>query len=102
MEITPESLDIKQDTAREMFRFDMKGIEGAYMKYAIHTDPTPNVLEIKETYIPEVVSSVGIEEAMAMSAVRFAEKMEYKIKATCPFMSGYMNRHPEFNSMRAK
>jgi predicted GNAT family acetyltransferase len=102
MEITPESLDIKQDTAREMFRFDMKGIEGAYMKYAIHTESTPNVLEIQETHIPEVVSSVGIENAMAMEAVRFAEKMEYKIKATCPFMSGYLNRHPEFNSMRAK
>ncbi len=102
MEITKEALEIKQDTAREMFRFDMKGIDGAYMKYAIHTESTPNVLEIQETYIPEEVGSVGIEEAMAMDAVRFAEKMEYKIKATCPFMSGFMNRHPEFAEMRAK
>ncbi|NBC09821.1 MAG: hypothetical protein GVY26_21755 [Bacteroidetes bacterium] len=102
MEITTDALDIKQDTAREMFRFDMKGIEGAYMKYAIHTESTPNVLEIQKTHIPEVVGSVGIEDAMAMEAVRFAEKMEYKIKATCPFMSGYLNRHPEFNSMRVK
>lgn len=102
MEISKEALNIKQDTAREMFRFDMKGIDGAYMKYAIHTDSNPNVLDIQKTHIPEVVSSVGIEEAMAMDAVRFAEKMEYKIKTTCPFMSGFMNRHPEFASMRVK
>jgi predicted GNAT family acetyltransferase len=102
MEITTDALDIKQDTAREMFRFDMKGIDGAYMKYKINTDSTPNVLDIQKTHIPDVVSSVGIEEAMAMDAVRFAEKMEYKIKTTCPFMSGFMNRHPEFASMRVK
>jgi predicted GNAT family acetyltransferase len=45
---------------------------------------------------------VDIEEKMAMEAVRFAEKMGYKIKTTCSFMSGWMNRHPEFAKMRTK
>ncbi len=104
MEITTDALDIKQDTARGMFRFDLKGkdYQGAYMKYDILTDPNPNVLDIKKTHIPEVLENIGIEEAMAMDAVRFAEKMGYKIKTTCSFMSGFMNRHPEFANMRTK
>lgn len=102
MEITKKALDIHQDTAREQFRFDMKGDEDVYMQYHIHTDPNPNVLEIKKTYVPEVLSAVGIEEKMAMEAIRFAEKMGYKIKTTCSFMSGWMNRHPEFAGMRTK
>lgn len=79
----------------------MKGDEDAFMQYAIKTKPNPNVLDIQKTYVPDVLSSVGIEEAMALQAVRFADKMGYRIKATCPFMSGYLNRHPEFNNMRA-
>ncbi|MCR9102057.1 MAG: N-acetyltransferase [bacterium] len=102
MEITKQALDIHQDTSREQFRFDMKGDEDVYMQYHIHTDPNPNVLEIKKTYVPEVLSGVDIDEKMAMEAVRFAEKMGYKIKTTCSFMSGWMNRHPEFAGMRTK
>ncbi len=80
----------------------MKGDEEVYLKYEIHTDPNPNVIEFTETYVPEVLEGVGIPDAMALEAVRFAEKMGYRIKTTCPFMSGYMNRHPEFTHLRAK
>lgn len=101
MEITTRSLDIRQDTANSKFHFDMKGGEEVYLKYKLHTGSNPNIIEFTETYVPEVLKGIGIPDAMALQAVRFAEKMGYRIKPNCPFMSGYMNRHPEFSHLRA-
>ena len=102
MEITTKALDIRQDTANSKFHFDMKGEEEVYLKYKLHTDSNPNVIEFTETYVPKVLKGIGIPDAMALQAVRFADKVGYRIKTSCPFMSGYMNRHPEFTHLRVK
>ena len=101
MEITTKSLDIRQDTANEKFHFDMKGGEEVYIKYKLHTNSNPNVMEFTETYVPEVLKGIGIPDAMALKAVRFADKVGYRIRTSCPFMSGFLNRHTEFSHLRA-
>ncbi|MCO6487837.1 MAG: N-acetyltransferase [Phaeodactylibacter sp.] len=101
MEITTKSLDIRQDTANEKFHFDMKGGEEVYIKYKLHTNANPNVMEFTETYVPEVLKGIGIPDVMALKAVRFADKVGYRIRTSCPFMSGFLNRHPEFSHLRA-
>jgi len=102
MEITTEALDIRQDTANEKFHFDMKGSEEVFLKYKLHTKSNPNVVEFTEIYVPDVLDGIGIEEALALEAVRFVDKTGYKMKSSCPYMSGYFNRHPEFGHMLAK
>lgn len=102
MEITTEALDIRQDTFNEKFHFDMKGDAEAYLKYKLHSDQNPNVVEFTDMHVPAVLDGVDLEEAFALEAVRFVDKTGYKMKSSSPYMSGYFNRHPEFSHLLAK
>jgi predicted GNAT family acetyltransferase len=102
MEITTEALDIRQDTATEKFRFDMKGDADAYLKYKLHTKNNPTVVEFTDMHVPKVLNGIGLEDAFALKAVRFVEKTGYKMKSSSSYMSGYFNRHPEFSHLRTR
>ena len=99
-EITVDALDIRHDTSEEKIYFSMKGQEEAYLSYTLHTKDNPNVVEFDEMHIPDTLEGVGLDDAMALEGIRFVEKNGYKIKATSPYISGYLNRHPEFWYLR--
>ena len=101
-EITLKAMNIRQDTSEGKFYINIKGQEEAYLAYELLTDRKTNVVNFTELHIPETLQSIGIENKMAMEAVRFAEKSGFKVKASCPFMQGWLNRHPEFDFMRVK
>lgn len=101
-QIDVEALDIRQDTSEGKFYFDLKGEEEAYLKYKLHTDQNPNVVEFTETHIPKVLEGIGLDARLAYEGMLFAEKTGYKIYPTCPTFNGHFSKHPEFHFLRSK
>jgi len=96
-----DSLDIRQDTSARKFYFNMKGGEEAYLKYELDTDKDPNVVEFTELHIPEVLEGVGLEDEFAQEGIKYVDINKFKMKPKCGFMQGFMNRHPEYDYLRA-
>lgn len=101
-EISAESLDIRQDTSEGKFYFHMVGQAEAYLRYTLHTDNDPNIMEFTEIHVPEVLEGIGVEDEMTRQAIRFADRVNYKVKPTCAYVSGWMGNHPQFDYLRAR
>lgn len=100
--IDVESLIIRQDTSEEKFYINMKGAEEIYLKYRLHSEQNPNVVEVLKTHVPEVLQGIGIEGELAYQTMLFADKNGFKIVPTCPTFNGHFSKHPEFHHLRAK
>lgn len=100
--IQVDRLDIRQDTSEEKFFLDMKGEEESYLKYDLKSDRDPNVVDFTETYIAPTLRGIGLAERFCYEGMRYAEKNSYKVKATCPVVKNYLEKHPEFQGMQVK
>jgi|GEM_PF-1003459 len=101
-QIDVDALEIRQDTSEGKFYLDMKGSAEAYLKYDLHTDQNPNVVEFTETHIPDELEGIGLDKRLAMEGMLFCEKTGYRIYPTCPTFNGHFSKHPEFHYLRAK
>lgn len=100
MIIEPESMNFRIDTKEERVYMDMRKNEDVRMDYKLHTNGNTNIVEVKQTYLPDTLESLGLEDEMAERLVEFAEANNYKLKATCPTFRHFMNRHPEYNHLQ--
>ncbi len=48
------------------------------------------------TEVPEALEGRGIASAMAVTALEYAEENDLQVVARCPFVRGYIQRHPEY------
>lgn len=51
------------------------------------------------TEVPEQFEGQGIASAMAKFALDDARKQGVKIMLYCPFMAGYVKKHPEYHDL---
>jgi uncharacterized protein len=62
--------------------------------------PKENIMDIQHTYVSENVRGEGIAEQLAKTALEYARKKQWKVIATCPFVSLYVKRHSkEYKSL---
>jgi len=101
MIIEPESMNFRIDTKEERVYMNIRKNEDAYMDYKLHTEGEKNVMEVKETFLPDTLEPIGLEDAMAERLIEFADANKYKIKASCPTFRHFVNRHPEYNYLLA-
>lgn len=93
MEITIEHHEEDQE-------FTAKVPEGeAELAYSL---PKENIMDIQHTYVSENLRGEGIAEQLAKTALEYARKKQWKVIATCPFVSLYVKRHSkEYNTLLA-
>lgn len=102
-ELQTDSFDYHHDLKGRKITSTVKGFKDAQLSYELDKPASgTNKMVIKDVYVPDELQQIGIADALALQAVKHADKEGYLIKAACPFMQGYMNKHPEFKHLLTK
>ncbi len=80
---------MNEETGR--FELTVDG-ETAFAEYKLH----PGVLVLPHTVTPTALEGRGIGSALAKAALGYARLNHLKVKPFCPFMAGYIAKHPEW------
>ncbi|PVW17004.1 GNAT family N-acetyltransferase [Marixanthomonas spongiae] len=74
-------------------RFEAR-IDGktAFIEYK----PTEHKLILTHTEVPKELEGKGIASGMVKEVLKEAEKRKLKVDPECPFIAGYLKRHPEY------
>ena len=85
---------------RQKHRFEMTLGEGksAYIQYA-ETDE--GVLALTHTEVPSEFEGKGIGSALVRGTFEIVQRENLKIVPMCQFVSAYLRRHPEHQSLVA-
>ena len=88
------SSEVRDNPERK--RFELETPAGtAYSEYNL----VGALLTIKHTEVPEELEGQGIGSRLARGVLEQARARGLKVVARCPFVSGYMQRHPEFDDL---
>jgi uncharacterized protein len=60
-----------------------------------------NTIELVHTYVPEGATTHGVGSALARYALEHARANGLKVVPTCPFVRAFLERHPEYQDLRA-
>ena len=63
---------------------------------AAYYDLSPGVITFTHTEVPRALEGRGIGSKLARGALEAVRALGLKVVAECPFIRGYMERHPEF------
>jgi predicted GNAT family acetyltransferase len=58
-----------------------------------------NTIEFRHTEVPKALEGRGIGSALAKAALGYARLNHLKVKPFCPFMAGYISKHPEWHDL---
>jgi predicted GNAT family acetyltransferase len=58
-----------------------------------------NVITFTHTEVPESMEGQGVGSRLARGALEAVRAAGLKVIANCPFIAGWMKRHPEFNDL---
>lgn len=72
-------------------------VEGktAFVDYKLHKDK----ISYTHTEVPEELSGKGIGSFLAKRVLEYAKDQGLTVKAYCPFIKAYIDRHKEYQSI---
>ena len=88
--------DVRNNTAQNRFELDVEG----HTAVAYYT-MAPGVITFTHTEVPPALSGRGVGSRLIQGALEHARAQGLKVVARCPFVGGYLGKHPEFNDMLA-
>lgn len=59
------------------------------------------VLTVRHTEVPKELEGQGIGSQLARGVLDHARARGWKVIARCPFVHAYMQRHPEYDDLKA-
>ena len=78
-------------------RFELETAGGAaFSEYRLKD----GVLSVLHTEVPTALEGQGLGSKLARGVLEIARARGLKVVARCPFVAGYMKRHPEFDDLR--
>lgn len=77
----------------ELRRFEVEA--GGALAHADYTQSDGKVV-FTHTEVPEACEGQGIGGALARAALDWARSSNLQVIARCPFIAGYIKRHPEY------
>lgn len=54
---------------------------------------------LPHTVVPEAFEGRGVGSALAKAALGYAREHDLKVIPLCPFIAGYIRKHPEWNDV---
>jgi predicted GNAT family acetyltransferase len=77
-------------------RFELTlGGETAFAEYSLLRD----AIVLPHTVTPSALEGRGVGSALAKAALGYAREHGLKVKPVCPFMAGYIQKHPEWRDL---
>ena len=80
----------------ETHRFEI-AVDGdvAFAEYRLLGDH----ITLPHTVVPDAFAGRGVASALAVTALTYARDHGLKVKPICPFMAGYIGKHPEWQDL---
>jgi len=88
----PLSVAINEQTHR--FEASLEG-ETAFTEYVLHN----GALVLPHTVVPAAFEGRGVGSALAKAALGYARDHGLTVKPVCPFIAGYIRKHPEWGDI---
>ena len=60
-----------------------------------------DTIDLVHTHVPPALEGRGFASALARAALDYARGEHLKVIPTCPFVRGYLRRHPEYSDLVA-
>jgi predicted GNAT family acetyltransferase len=88
--------DVRDNLAQHRFELEAYG-HVAMAHYAL----TPGVITFTHTLVPKELEGRGIGSRLARGALDAARAQGLKVVPKCPFIAGYIGKHPEYADLVA-
>ncbi|HYM30517.1 MAG TPA: GNAT family N-acetyltransferase [Candidatus Cybelea sp.] len=84
---------------RSLHRFELD-VDGhiAFAEYR----RTPGLITFVHTVVPPELGGRGVGTTLAQGALGLVRAEGLKVAAECPFIAGFLKKHPEFNDLLAR
>ncbi|MFN8379537.1 MAG: GNAT family N-acetyltransferase [Anaerolineae bacterium] len=88
-------LEVRQNAEAQRFEIDLGDGASAFVEYMI----AGNNIIFTHTEVPVEFEGQGIGSRLARYVLDYARTNGYRVQALCPFISAYVERHPEYQSI---
>ncbi len=82
-------MSIQHDTTNQEFTTTRDG-HPAELAYA---RPSDDVIDFTHTFVDEALRGQGLADELARAGLAFAREQKLKVKTTCTFMAGFVQKH---------
>ena len=89
-----ELAPVVMNEATHRFELTLEG-ETAFAEYSLLKD----AIVLPHTVVPEAMSGRGIASALIKAGLGYAREHGLKVKPICPFVAGYIQKHPEVQDL---
>ena len=89
-----EALNVTNNEAGRRFEIELEG-ETAFAEYRL----VDHGIILPHTVVPEAFEGRGVGSQLAKAALGYARDHGLKVIPTCPFMAGYIRKHPEWHDI---
>jgi uncharacterized protein len=86
--------DVVNNEAQRRFEITVDGHTG-FLQYA----KEEGRIELVHTEVPRELGGRGLGGTLAQAALEHARAANLKVVPTCPFVTKYLEKHPEFASL---
>jgi predicted GNAT family acetyltransferase len=88
---------ILNNTAEERYELCQNGILAGYAEYKLQ----PGEITLTHTEVLKEFEGQGVASKLATTVLKDARKRDLKVVPECPFMAGYIRKHPEYQDLVA-
>ena len=88
------TVEVANNTEKRQFQVELDG-ETAFAEYRL----VDHGIILPHTVVPEAFEGRGVGSALAKAALGYARDHALKVIPTCPFIAGYIRKHPEWHDI---
>lgn len=74
-------------------------VKDGYTAELAYSRPQEEVIDFNHTFVDEELRGQGIAEELARAGLAYARQHQLKVRTSCEFMQGFVERHPEYNEL---
>lgn len=94
MDINLDEVEIRNN--QDARRFETK--VGDYFALIDYIPAGKNIV-FTHTEVPKIFEGQGVASKMAKTALEYAKENNLQVIPLCPFVAGYIRKHPEYQSL---
>jgi predicted GNAT family acetyltransferase len=87
-------VEVVNNTAESRFEVNLDG-ETAFTEYRLVDEG----IILPHTVVPDSFAGKGVGAALAKTALGYAREHDLKVIPLCPFIAGYITKHPEWHDI---
>ncbi|MFC6223674.1 GNAT family N-acetyltransferase [Hymenobacter artigasi] len=82
-------MPIQHDPKNQQFTLTQDG----HTSELAYARPAEGIIDVTHTFVDEALRGQGLADDLARAALAFAREEKLKVKASCKFMAGFVQKH---------